>query len=254
MPEALPLPRVGGVAWALFLDVDGTLLDLAGHPDAVVVPSGLASLLAGLRRALGGAMALVSGRSLVSLDALLGGAGLDAAGCHGAEIRIGGRMEILAAADGRICRVAERLVRLLDGVPRTMVEAKARSVALHYRPPVLDVLWARGLAMTAMAADAPMLKVLEGKRVVEILPVGASKGAAIAYFLDRPPFSGRLPVFVGDDVTDEDGFREVNRRGGISIRVGDNGTTEARFQVAAVVQVAEWLAGPVCKALGCGKE
>ena len=241
MLDLPPIPDFHERSWALFLDVDGTLLELAERPDRVVVPEGLVSLLERLKNSLDGALALISGRSLASLEALLGETGLDAAGCHGAELRVAGTVKVLAAADTLIPRVAERLARRADAIPLAMVEVKTHSIAFHYRPPALDPRQARQLAEQALAGDGGQFRLLEGKQIVEILPVGAGKGRAIACFLDRPPYAGRIPVFIGDDVTDEEGFREVNRRDGLSIRVGADGESAARYRATDVAQAAAWL-------------
>lgn len=238
----------------MFLDVDGTLLNLAEHPDAVIVPEGLVSLLGRLKSSLQGALALISGRSLASLDVLLGEAKLDAAGCHGAEIRLAGIKQVFATADDILPAVANRLARMSDGIPLTMVEMKAHSIAFHYRSPSLNALTARKVAVSAISGTEGRLRLLDGKQVVEILPHGIGKGEAISHFLEHPVYRDRLPVFVGDDVTDEEGFIEVNRRGGISIRVGQNENTDARYRAMSVADVVAWLSGPVCKGLGCGKE
>ncbi|CAA6603729.1 trehalose-6-phosphate phosphatase, biosynthetic [Rhodospirillaceae bacterium LM-1] len=245
----LPVPDSNGPDWAVFLDVDGTLLNLAEHPDDVLVPDGLLSLLICLKRALNGAVALVSGRSLASLDALLGAASLDVAGCHGAEIRLNGQASLLGSADAVIPKVAERLAMLSDGIPLSMVELKTHSIAFHYRHQQMDALQARQLALKAIAGQEGRLRLLDGKQVVEILPQGVGKGAAISHFLEHPPFKNRLPVFVGDDVTDEEGFLEVNKRGGISIHVGSSDSTLAQYKAVSVAEIAEWLAGPVCRSL-----
>ena len=238
----LPLiPDFHERSWALFLDVDGTLLELAEHPDKVVVPEGLVSLLERLKKSLSGALALISGRSLASLEVLLGETGLDAAGCHGAELRIAGAVKVLAGADTLVPRIAERLARRADAIPLALVEVKPHSIAFHYRPPALDARQARRLAEQALADDGGRFRLLEGKNVVEILPSAAGKGRAIAYFLDCPPYAGRIPVFIGDDVTDEEGFREINRRDGLSIRVGADGETAARYRAADVAQATAWL-------------
>ena len=241
MLDLPPIPDFHERSWALFLDVDGTLLELAEHPDKVVVPEGLVSLLVRLKNSLGGALALISGRSLASLEALLGETGLDAAGCHGAELRIAGTVKTFAGADTLVPRVAERLARRADAIPLAMVEVKTHSVAFHYRPPALDARHALQLAKRALAGDAARFRLLAGKNVVEILPSDAGKGRAIACFLDRPPYAGRIPVFIGDDVTDEEGFREINRRDGLSIRVGADGETAARYRATDVAAATAWL-------------
>ncbi|MDK9722987.1 MAG: trehalose-phosphatase [Rhodospirillales bacterium] len=251
MPSQLPIPNGNGPAWALFLDVDGTLLNLAEHPDAVTVPEGLASLLNRLKTSLHGALALISGRSLASLDTLLGDAGLDGAGCHGAELRISGKKHVAAVSDDILPFVANRLTAMADAIPLTMVELKPHTIAFHYRPPILDSVAARRVALEAIGGEEKRLRLLDGKQVVEILPCDVGKGVAIATFLRNAPYHGRLPVFVGDDVTDEEGFDEVNNRGGISIRVGKTGPSKAVYHAASVAVVLSWLAGPVCNSLGC---
>lgn len=251
MSQAHSLPTPGRQAWALFLDVDGTLLDIAEHPDSVVVPEGLPVLLKKLGMALDGALALVSGRSLASLDRLLKDDALDAAGCHGAEMRVGKRVFIFSDSDADVSLAAERLVRLAASFPLSMVELKQHSVAFHFRDPEIDALKARQMAVTAIRGLEGRLRLLDGKQVIEVVPQAIGKGRAIARFLDTPPYSDRVPVFVGDDVTDEEGFKEVNQRGGISIHVGSKSDTCAQFRAAKVADVAAWLSGPVCRALRC---
>ena len=148
---------------------------------------------------------------------------------------------MLAGADTLVPRIAERLARRADAIPLALVEVKPHSIAFHYRPPALDARQARRLAEQALADDGGRFRLLEGKNVVEILPSAAGKGRAIAYFLDCPPYAGRIPVFIGDDVTDEEGFREINRRDGLSIRVGADGETAARYRAADVAQATAWL-------------
>ncbi|MDK9720733.1 MAG: trehalose-phosphatase [Rhodospirillales bacterium] len=246
-----PLPTPAAQSWALFLDVDGTLLDLAEHPDAVVVPEGLPKLLEKLTAALDGALALVSGRSLASLDCLLGDTTFDAAGCHGAEMRIAGQLSILSDASQDVALAAERLVRLASSSPLLMVELKPHSVAFHYRGSEFDALKARQMAVEAIRGLEGRLRLLDGKQVVEVLPQAIGKGAAIARFLASSAYRDRVPVFVGDDVTDEEGFKEVNQRGGISIHVGCRNDTCAQFKAKNVSDIAAWLSGPVCQALQC---
>lgn len=253
MVVRLPVPFPSGTPWAFFLDLDGTLLELADHPDNVIVPEGLKPLLVRLRTLLGGALAVVSGRSLATIDLLLGGSELDAAGCHGAETRFNGRLETLVATDAFLPDVAGRLVTLTENIALTMVEIKPHSIALHYRPAVIPAAQARHLCKSAMGERADKLRLLDGKQVVEILPREGGKGVAIAHFMERPPYFGRLPVFVGDDVTDEEGFLEVNARAGISIRVGDGATSAARYRLGSVAEVLDWLAGPVCVGLGASQ-
>jgi trehalose 6-phosphate phosphatase len=204
---------------ALFLDFDGTLVDIAPEPGAVVVPSGLVPTLAALQQYLGGAVAVVSGRPIREIDQFLDPLRLPVAGVHGAERR---------GAHGAVDRITgqplERVEQAADALaaqhPRLLVEHKATSVALHYRQaPELEALCLE--AMEAAVAQSPGLALLRGKMVVEAKPSAASKGGAIEAFLREPPFAGRTPVFVGDDVTDEVGFSTVQRLGGLGIKVGE---------------------------------
>lgn len=225
--------------WAYFLDVDGTLLDLAEAPDAVRVDAALIDLVARLHRACGGALALVSGRALADLDRRLAPLRLPAAGQHGLERR---------NADGRLQTpaqtVAHRAVRaalapVLERHSGLLLEDKGLTLALHYRrSPALAGYAHRLMAKLAAAGGFELQK---GKFVVEAKPGGADKGSAIADYLAEPPFRGRRPVFIGDDLNDESGFAAVNRLGGISIKVG-KGRSHARYRLDGVAAVRRWLA------------
>jgi trehalose 6-phosphate phosphatase len=233
--------------WALFLDVDGTLLDIAERPDQVDTHKVDGALVEGLQRAAGGALALISGRSLAQLDVMFAPLCLPAAGQHGYERR---------DAQGRRHRhrfPVERLraakLHLSDFASRhrgVVVEDKGASIALHYRlAPHLGEDALR-IMREAAAPLADSVQVQAGKMVWELKPAGADKGMAIDEFMREPPFAGRTPVFLGDDVTDEHGFRVVNRLGGHSIKVGA-GDTEARWRLldpaAARAWLREWLNG-----------
>jgi trehalose 6-phosphate phosphatase len=224
---------------ALFLDFDGTLVDIAPRPDAVIVPGGLPALLCRLLELFGGAVAVVSGRPIAELDRFLSPAVLPAAGLHGLEWRAGGpieRMEPPPSLDE--VRSAVRASGL-DG-RGLRIEDKGLSLALHYREaPDLG----GEVEALASAAAAPFgdLSILHGKMVVEIKPKAASKATAVRRFAQVQPFSGRHQVFVGDDVTDEDGMRAVLAAGGTAIKVGEGGTV-ARFRLSDPAAVHAWLA------------
>jgi trehalose 6-phosphate phosphatase len=204
---------------ALLLDMDGTLIDLARTPDSVVVPVGLADTLARLRDALGGALAIVTGRPVETVDRLLGDAPGAVAGEHGGAIRHRTGDPILRpdlpAPPTAWLDQAEALVRRFPGA---LLERKARGFALHYRqaPEAKEVFH---LALQALVASAPGFDLLPAHLLWEIRPQGADKGAAVAALMQQAPFAGRLPVFIGDDLTDEDGMREARRRGGAGYRV-----------------------------------
>ncbi|HSW19584.1 MAG TPA: trehalose-phosphatase [Ramlibacter sp.] len=214
---------------ALFLDFDGTLVDIAPQPDAVVVPQGLVETLAHLQQFLGGAVAVISGRSIAQLDAFLRPLRLPIAGVHGAERRrIDGSLALLDTHPlERVEQAAQELARDHAGL---RIEAKRGSLALHYRnAPQLEALCVA--AMQAAVDESPGLALLRGKMVVEAKPGGASKGHAINDFMSEPPFAGRTPVFIGDDVTDEVGFSAVQRRGGLGVKVGE-GASVASHRMA----------------------
>lgn len=226
--------------WALFLDIDGTLLDLAPRPGDVVVPQTLPPLLDALTARFEGAMALVSGRSLEDIDRLFPG-GRDAVGCHGAEWRLGG--ETFAPADVWPDDLARMIETEATQFPGVSVEFKSRSVALHFRAAPEHCVALRTMAEAAMRLSAHPLNLLEGKMVIELVPAGMTKGSAIERFMACPPYAGRRPVFIGDDVTDESGFVAAIDMGGLSIHVGDDPATAARFRFHSPASLRHWLAG-----------
>lgn len=242
--NALPNPaRVPafGPNWALFLDVDGTLLDIAHHPDAVTVSPVLHDALQLAHRLSDGAIALISGRSLSDLDRLFGPLHFCAAGQHGLERRdSAGHVTRSVGALERINSAAEALAthaRMRRGI---VVEHKGLSLALHYRnaPEMRD--WAELTMQSLLVGLGPAFQLVEGKMVYELKPGGHDKGTAIADFMSEPPFAGRTPVFIGDDITDEDGFAVVNIAGGHSIKVGD-GRSLANWRMVDARDVREWL-------------
>ena len=233
----------GSRRWALFLDVDGTLLDIAETPPDVSVPKNVLSLLDRLTQELDGALALVSGRSLDALDLLFRPLVLPAAGQHGLERRTADGAVVRATPGGAaLARVRMRLAGAEDAIPGVLVEDKGATVAVHYRR-VPD----RELVVADRVDDAVQglgheLELVPGKKVLEIRPRGSGKHKVIEAFMAESPFHGRTPVFVGDDRTDEDGFMAVNRWGGHSIRVGADGPSAAVHRLADCSEVREWLA------------
>jgi trehalose 6-phosphate phosphatase len=210
---------------ALFLDFDGTLVDIAPDPDAVIVPAGLLDTLMAVRDHLGGALALISGRPIAQIDHYLRPLVLPAAGVHGAERRTA-RGELQLLSTHPLERVEAAALGLASQHPRLRVEIKRGSLALHYRQaPELEDLCHD--VMRAAVDQSPGLTLMRGKMVLEAKPGGASKGAAIAAFMSERPFEGRTPVFVGDDVTDEVGFAAVQELNGVGVKVGE-GATVAR--------------------------
>jgi trehalose 6-phosphate phosphatase len=228
-------------AWALFLDVDGTLLDHAEHPGAVHVEAGLLHLIEGLLDATDGALALISGRSVEDVDRLFAPIAMPLAGQHGTERRSAdGTLRRHGPALEQLGRAAGELVRLTSAHGAFLLENKGMTLALHFRrAPDLGALAEREMRRIA-AALGDEFELQAGKFVYEIKPSGKDKGSAIAEFMAEAPFAGRTPVFIGDDLTDEYGFDVVNRAGGQSIKVGV-GETRARWRLNDAAAVRRWL-------------
>ena len=207
---------------ALFLDFDGTMVDIAPQPQDVHVPNDLISVVEQLRHYLGGAVAVISGRPIEQIDDFLAPLKIAVAGVHGVERRgADGHTELLATHP--LEHVEREARRLADAHPGLLVENKRGSLALHYRQsPELEALCVE--TMERAVQESVGLTLLRGKMVAEAKPGGASKGRAIEAFLREAPFTGRTPVFIGDDITDEVGFSTVQRLGGMGIKVGDGVT------------------------------
>ncbi len=235
--------------WAYFLDVDGTLLDIAETPGAVHVDAALLELIARLSRASNGAVALISGRALSDLDHRLGMLRLPMAGQHGLERRdAAGRLWLHAPPPEAKCAFKKALAPLLERHPGLLVEDKGLTLALHYRRAPALAAYAHRLMAQMVAGAGGALELQKGKRVVEMKPAGIDKGSAIGEYLGEPPFMGRRPVFIGDDANDEHGFAAINRADGLSIKVGP-GRTCGRFRLANVAAVRHWLSGALTEAI-----
>jgi trehalose 6-phosphate phosphatase len=227
-------------AWAYFLDVDGTLLKLAKTPDAVRVGRDVVSLIRSLHGTTGGAVALVSGRSLADLDRRFGLGDLCAAGQHGVERRDGtGRISRHPSRAAPGALVAERLAPLLARHPGLRIEDKGATLAVHYRQAPRLGAWL-SVVLREIVAGITGFELQRGKLVLEIKAAGFDKGSAVDEFMATPPFRGRTPVFIGDDLTDETAFAAVNRLDGLSVKVGA-GPTSARHRLADVRAVRRWL-------------
>jgi trehalose 6-phosphate phosphatase len=226
-------------SWAIFLDVDGTLVDLARRPDEIEPRPELIGTLGTLRNSF--PIALISGRRLSDLDRLIAPLRFPAAGQHGAERRSAdGRIHLAGVSRGILDLVRADLSAWIKDRPGVVLEDKGLSLALHYRSaPHLERETAEMMGEAARRLGGAFV-VMSGKKVVELKPSGHDKGSAIEAFLAEVPFMGRVPVFVGDDATDEEGFKVVNRLGGLSIKVGEEPTV-ARWRLASVSEVLEWL-------------
>jgi len=227
--------------WAYFLDFDGTLVELAATPDGVNADESIRLLVQQLESLSGGALAIISGRTIASLDALLRSHHLSMAGQHGIERRTAsGVVQTLLPArtlldDARL--VVERTLRRF---PALTLEDKGLSLALHYRAAPQLASYAHRVMRAACERAGRDYSVLRGKRVVELIPANANKGFAIQAFMAEPPFRDRRPVFIGDDRTDEAGFVTVNALGGISVKVG-RGRTAAHWTLPDAGAVRNWL-------------
>ena len=215
---------------AVFLDFDGTLVDLAPTPDGVRVAPGVIEALALLAERHGGALALVSGRPVAQIDAMLAPLVLPVAGVHGVERRgADGLLHVAATPD--VSPVLARARALAALYPGLLVEHKRGAVALHYRlAPELEPLCLQ--EMTAAVQACPGVLLLHGKMVLEAKPAATDKGGAIAAFMQESPFAGRRPVFAGDDTTDEAGFAFVQQAGGQGVKVG-SGPSAATLRLAS---------------------
>jgi trehalose 6-phosphate phosphatase len=244
----LPRPRLD---WAFFVDVDGTLLEIAATPDAVRVDRGLTAMLATLYEKTGNAVALLSGRQIADLDRLFWPLRLPAAGVHGLERRrADGSIE--RAETGSLDALRAPLAAFEAAHPGVRTEDKGLALALHYRNAPECAAEARALAEALIAAHPPGVALIAGKMVLEfrtqpIAEPAIDKGTALARFMAEKPFRLRRPFFAGDDVTDEDGFRAVRRLGGIALRIGDGlrlddgRRSAAAFSLPSVAALRSWL-------------
>ena len=216
--------------FALFLDFDGTLVEIAPTPDSVRVDPALASTLERLRERLDGALAIVTGRPVSVIDGFLVPARFDVAGLHGAERRVGGQTRGGRPEDHPALRAwIERLKRETARLDKVLIEDKGISVGVHWRLANSDDTAAAEALVKQAAADlGDAYRLQLGKAVGEVLPASATKGHAIRGLMEGPPYAGRRAIFLGDDKTDELAFASVNEDGGVSVRIGDEETVAAR--------------------------
>jgi trehalose 6-phosphate phosphatase len=227
---------------ALFLDFDGTLVELAATPDGIDPAPRLVPLLAGLQAALGGGLAIVTGRAIARIDDFLAPLRLPVAGLHGFEVRRDPAGSAAAPPAAELDPVRLGAVDLARAWPGVEIEDKGATLAIHYRtvPEAGPAVLARARAL--VAASGGRLALIDGKMVAELLPHGRNKGTGIGTLMQGAPFAGRRPAFLGDDVTDEAGFAAVTAAGGISVRIGGpTAPTEARFTLPGVPAVLDLL-------------
>lgn len=238
--SAFDTGRLAPDALAVLLDFDGTLVAIANEPGGVVLKEHTRRTLARLEAVLGGAVAIVSGRSIADIDRIFGPHRYAVAGIHGLERRDGNGRRHEGAYDRAVLdRLAADLADAIADRPGLYLERKSGSVALHYRQrPELEA-FCRERAAEAVARH-PEARQISGKMVVEIKLGDRTKADAVADFMAEPPFAGRRPLYAGDDVTDEDAFRAVATLDGISIKIGC-GETVALYCVAETETFLDWL-------------
>jgi trehalose 6-phosphate phosphatase len=241
-PRRGPPPALGPRS-ALFLDIDGTLLHFAATPDRVRVDADVTALLPQLARRLGGAVALITGRAMADADRLFPGIRLPVAGQHGLERRAAdGSIHMHEASVRGLQLLRRELARFAARHEGLLLEDKGATFALHYRRvPGLAAHVHRTLRALLVATPvSAQWKLQPGKGILEIKPDGRDKGTAILEYMAEPPFAGRVPVFIGDDLTDEYGFVAVMHLEGWAVKVG-RGATRARYRLRDVAAVRAWL-------------
>jgi trehalose 6-phosphate phosphatase len=235
--HAVPLPAT---PWCLFLDVDGTLLELAPAPHAVIVEPALLTLMERLRRAAGGALALVSGRTIANLDGLFG-VDFPAAGLHGCERRDArGELHVAEIATEQLSGVRAGLREMVTRHPGLMLEDKGAALALHFQGARELEHQLRAEVALLAAPLVPEFTILDGHAVLEVKPAAHTKDSAVTAFMQEAPFAGRLPIFIGDDQTDYGGFAAVRRFNGLAIAVGPR--VKSEWWLPGPKAVHHWLA------------
>ncbi|MBB3274325.1 MULTISPECIES: trehalose-phosphatase [unclassified Pseudoxanthomonas] len=227
--------------WALFLDVDGSLAEHAPTPDAVRIDPAIKQALPALSRKCGGALALVSGRSVEALDALFDPVHIAAvAGLHGLERRWHAGWNPAPEMDAGFLALAAEAEAIAARFPGALIECRGGCLFLHWRA-APDAAPELGAFAESARTRLPRHRLHPGAHGIEIRPVGMDKGAAIAAFMQAPPFQGRRPAFIGDDPADEPGFAQVNALDGVSVLIGAARTSAARHRLANPGAVRRWL-------------
>jgi trehalose 6-phosphate phosphatase len=251
--QSPPGARLQLGACALFLDLDGTLIEIAPRPSEARGDRELVALLSELSRCSGGALALVTGRSIADLDSLVAPGRFAASGLHGFERRNAAGMytHLPPPRSATFEAVRRVMVELTSAHPQLLLEDKGFALALHYRQAghLQRVITSAVEAVPDLEVNG--LRVQHGDMVVEVTPNAADKATALAAFMREPPFSGRAPLYVGDDLTDECAFQWVNRSGGLSVAVNARASSAARASLASVIEVRRWLHALVASAM-CG--
>jgi trehalose 6-phosphate phosphatase len=237
-----PLPAVGE-RWALFVDIDGTLVDFAHHPNDVHIDAATLALLARLEHSLDGALAVLSGRCLADVDRMLSPLVLPAGALHGIERRdANGEINVTSVPPAAAERVYEACVAGIQALDGVRLETKARQgFALHFRQRPAHEAAVHRLAQQVADASSGQFVVQKGNCVAELIPPGRDKGSALRALLATPPSTGRCPIMLGDDLTDESAFTEATRLGGFGIVVGNRRPTCAKYALPSPRHAVQWL-------------
>lgn len=226
---------------SLFLDFDGTLVELAERPDAIVVPGATIALLGALQQRLNGRLAVVSGRAVADLETYLPARDMVLCGSHGMELRLGDGTLLPIELPPGLDVVRARARNFAAAHPGLLAEDKKAGVAMHYRQ-APDLAAVAGDFMERLAREAGLL-VQRGHMVIELRPDGADKGDAVRALMAQAPFAGARPIFVGDDLTDEHGFAVAAELGGAGVLVGVERPSAALYRLPSVGAVTAWLEG-----------
>lgn len=241
-PAVLPSSSAN---WALFFDFDGTLVDIAPTPDAVVLDPALRKALSFLAQRSAGALAIVSGRPIAELDHFLRPLTLPSAGVHGQEIRKADGSRSDNAANTELSPLRAAMQDLHARHPALLIEDKGYALALHTRARP-DLAPACLAALSPLVDADPALTLLQGHCVFEVKAAGIDKGLAVRQFMSEMPFQGRRPLFVGDDRTDEDGILVAQELGGLGVKIGQ-GETQARLRLACPKPFRDWVLAQAAK-------
>lgn len=228
------------VDWALFLDLDGTLIDIADTPETVVVPEALPALLERLARGLDGALAIISGRPLEQIDRLLHPHRFVIAGLHGLEWRLSPDARPVVDHCLSIEELRPAIRTIGESFGGVLMEDKGNALAIHYRRNPAAAAQLR-VALEKAIAGHNDIELLSGKMVFEIKPAAANKRVAVHRLMQRTPFAGRVPIFVGDDTTDRDGFKAARELGGMAVAVGAAVSDEQALILPNPSAVRQWL-------------
>lgn len=240
-PKSIERLVADGHPIALYLDIDGTLLDVALTPSSVHIPPQLAGLLTSLAAALDGALAIVTGRRIEDADGLLAPFRSTAAGVHGAQMRRDAHEEITRLSPGLDEEIVTRIGHIVERIPGIMLENKGAGVTLHYRraperkPDLLQAL------NELLPHHGERFTICGGRKVVEVLPVGYSKGRALRHLAELAPFAGRTPVMIGDDVSDESAFAAARDLRGYGFKVAGENFSSEEAQFGSPREVLAWL-------------